>query len=313
MIIKIVERNLKMKRIIFLIAVISIFTLGIFAQKTEKKPIKKIQIVLLGTFHFGATGDKNRTNFDDEFSPKRQAEISDVVGRLARYNPDKIFVEQEASEQAKWDKIFAGYKNGVEPTGNNLKNEIFQIGVKLAKETKNPNGVTCVDFQMPTDFDAALKNAKTDVERNYINRVKAISDAPEPKNSNEKFFFLPFQNSENFKQLKLAETALPDYYIWLNSPENIARNHYNNDNYLALSFGENADYTGAEYVDLWYNRNLKIFTNILRNASLEDKRYLLIIGAAHVKVLKDFFRDHPYFEIVEVKDLLDKKQRKKSN
>ncbi len=106
----------------------------------------------MGTFHFGATGDKNRTSFDDEFSPKRQSEIDDVVGRLAKYNPDKIFVEQEPDEQAKWDKVYADYKNGVEPTGNNLKNEIFQIGVKPAKKTNNSRGVTCVDFQMPTDI-----------------------------------------------------------------------------------------------------------------------------------------------------------------
>ncbi len=96
-----------------------------------------------------------------------------------------------------------------------------------------------------------MKNAKTDVERNYINRVKAVNDAPEPKNSNEKFFFLPFQNSADFKQLKLAETSLPDYYFRLNSPEYIAQNHYDNDNHPALSFGENDDYVGAEYVDLW--------------------------------------------------------------
>jgi Family of unknown function (DUF5694) len=280
------------------------YVVGVSAQEKPKQPVKKIQILILGTFHFGATGDKNKTNFDDEFSPKRQAEITKVVEHLAKYNPDKIFVEQELGEQTKWDKIYTDFKNGSEPDGNNLKNEIFQIGVKLAKAMNNKNGVTCIDYQMPTDFETALKNAKTDVERNYINRVKAINDAPEPKNSNEKFLYLPFQKSKDFKSLKLAETSLPEYYLWLNSPEMIAYNHYSNDNYLALAFGENENYVGAEYVDLWYNRNLKIFTNIMRKTSLEDQRYLLLIGAAHVKVLRDFFAGNPYFEIVEVKDAL---------
>ena len=298
---------------LFFLAFLAIFLTGISAQDKPKIPAEKIQIVILGTFHFGATGDKNKTNFDDEFSPKRQSEINKIVERLAKYNPDKIFVEQEASEQAKWDKIYADYKNGVKPKDNDLKNEIFQIGVKLAKATNNKTGVTCIDYQMPTDFEAALKNAKTDVERNYINRVKAITDAPEPKNSNEKFLFLPFQKSKDFKSLKLAETSLTDYYSWLNSPEMIAYNHYSNDNYLALALGENENYVGAEYVDLWYNRNLKIFTNIMRNASLEDNRYVLLIGAAHVKVLRDFFAGNPYFEIVEVKDILGAENVKISN
>ena len=299
------------KKIIVLFALLFL-TLNVFAQEKPKPPAKKIQIVLLGTFHFGATNDTNKTNFDDEFSQKRQGEIKQIVEFLAKYNPDKIFVEQEQSEQAKWDKIYADYKNGVEPSGNNLKNEIFQIGIKLAEETNNPNGVTCVDFQMPTNFDAALKNAKDDVERNYINRVKAVSDAPEPKNTNEKFLFLPFQTSKDFKFLKLNESNLRDYYIWLNAPENIARTHYNNDNYLALALGENENYVGAEYVDLWYNRNLKIFTNILRNASLEDDRYLLIIGSAHIKVLRDMFEGNPYFEIVEVNNILGLQKQIKS-
>ncbi len=292
------------RKILISTGILLVCAFGIFAQKTEQKPIKKIQIVLLGTFHFGATNDKNKTNFGDEFSPKRQSEINKIVKQLAKYNPDKIFVEQEPSEQEKWNEIYADYKKGSEPTGNNLANEIFQIGVKLAKKTNNPNGVTCVDYQMPTDFDAALKNAKDDVARNYIRQVQAIGDAPEPQNSNEKFFFLPFKTSKNFKDHKLAETDLLDYYLWVNSPEYVARNHYNNDNYLALAFGQNENYVGAEYVTLWYNRNLKILTNILRNASLDDNRYLLIIGAAHVKVLRDFFADHPYFEVVEVKDVL---------
>lgn len=288
---------------LFILFVLLLSALTLAAQEKPKTPDRKIQIVLLGTFHYGTTTDKNKTEFD-ALAANRQKEIGQVVELLAKYNPDKIFVENEPGEQATWNKIYADYKQGIEPTGNALKNEIFQIGVKLAKKTNNPNGVICIDYQMPTDFEAALKNAKTDVERNYIKQVQAIAAAPEPKNSNEKFFFLPFKTSKDFKPLKIAESNLRDYYVWMNSPEYIARNHYGNDNYLALSFGENVDYTGAEYVDLWYNRNLKILTNILRRASLDDNRYLLIIGSAHVKVLKDFFRDHPYFEIVEVRDVL---------
>lgn len=299
------------KKLVIFTLLVFVCTLGIFAQESNKKPGKKIQIVLLGTFHFGATSDKNKTEFD-ALAASRQAEINRVVEALAKYNPDKIFVEHEPDQQAKWDKIYADYKQGIEPKGNDLRNEIFQIGVKLAKKTNNPNGVICVDYQMPTDYDDALKNAQTEVEKTYIKQVQAIAAAPEPKMSNQKFFNLPFQKSASFKALKLTESNLLDYYLYLNSPEYIALNHYNNDNYLALGLGENKDYTGAEYVNLWYNRNLKILTNILRNSSLEDNRYLLIIGSAHVKVLQDFFRDHPYFEVVSFENAIGGKQTEKT-
>ncbi len=285
--------------------VLLVLTLNSAAQEKPRPITKKIQIVLLGTFHFGATSDKNKQDFD-ALTETRQAEIKLVDAALAKYNPDKIFVEHEPGEQAKWDKIYADYKRGTEPTGNNLRNEIFQIGIKTAKLNNKPAGVICVDYQVPMDFEAALKSAKDDVERAYIKQVQTINDAPEPKNTNEKFLFLPFQASKDFKVLKLADVNLRDYYLWLNSPEALLRNHYNNDHYLALALGEGGNYVGAEYETIWYNRNLKILTNILRNASLADNRYLLIIGAAHVKTLRDFFEGNPYFEVVSVESILKK-------
>lgn len=294
---------MRRKLVIFFILLLLPVTLT--AQEKAKLPAKKIQIVLLGTFHYGATSDTNKQEFD-ALAANRQKEIKQVNELLAKYNPDKIFVEHEPDQQAKWDKIYEDFKKGIEPTGNDLRNEIFQIGIKTAKQNNKPKGVICVDYQVPTDFEAALKNAKDDVERGYIKQVQAIGNAPEPKNTNEKFLFLPFQASKDFKILKLADANLRDYYLWLNSPEAVLRGHYINDHYLALALGEGESYVGAEYETIWYNRNLKILTNILRNASLEDNRYLLIIGAGHIKTLQDFFTGNPYFEIVSVESILKK-------
>jgi len=294
-----------MKKFLFFTLIILSFLLAVSAQEKPKVPAKKIQIVLLGTFHYGATSDPNKPDFD-ALAPKRQTEINQVVELLAKYNPDKIFVEHEPSRQAKWDKIYEDFKKGIEPTGNDLINEIFQLGIKTAKKNNKSSGVICVDYQVPTDFETALKNAKDDVERGYIRQVQAIKDAPEPKNTNENFLFAPFPASKDFKILKLADTNLRDYYLWQNSPEAIIRNHYINDHYLALAIGENENYVGAEYESVWYNRNLKILTNILRTASSEDNRYLLIIGAGHVKTLQDFFSGNPYFEVTSVESILKK-------
>lgn len=288
---------------LFILFILLLLPIGASAQQKAPVPAKKIQIMILGTFHYGVTGDANKAQFD-ALAANRQAEIRQVDELLAKYNPDKIFVEHEPDQQAKWDKIYADYKRGIEPAGNDLRNEIFQLGIKIAALNDKPNGVICVDYQTPTDFEAALKNAKDDVERGFIKQVQAIKDAPEPQNTNEKFLFLPFQASEGFKIPKLTETNLRDYYLWQNSPEAIKRNHYINDHYLALAFGTGENYMGAEYESLWYNRNLKIFTNILRNASLEDDRYLLIIGAGHTKTLRDFFEGNPYFELVSVENIL---------
>lgn len=63
-------------------------------------PKSKIQIVLLGTFHFNQSLDSNSRLHSHLFTLKRQAEIQDIVNSLASFKPTKIFVEQEPDRQA---------------------------------------------------------------------------------------------------------------------------------------------------------------------------------------------------------------------
>ena len=45
-------------------------------------------------------------------------------------------------------------------------------------------------------------------------------------------------------------------------------------------------YEGSQAVTQWYERNLKIFSN-LQNICVDGDRVLLIIGSGHLKILKD--------------------------
>ncbi|HEY0457573.1 MAG TPA: DUF5694 domain-containing protein [Pyrinomonadaceae bacterium] len=304
---------LKVKVIFITLVVLFYGSAKIAGQEKSNLSNKRIKILILGTFHFGATSDVRKTDFDDLFSEKRQREINRIVALLAKYNPDKIFVENVPDKQEYWNNIYDDYKKGIEPVDGARRNEIFQIGVKLAKATNNEKGVICVDYQLQGKYDEALKNASDEVEKTFIRQAQAIVQAPDPSMANKEFFELPFKTSKGFKDLKLSENNLLDYYLWINTPENIARNHYINRNYNDLELGEGKNYLGAESVSLWYNRNLKILTNILRQASIKDNRYFLLIGAGHVKVLQDFFRDHPYFETISVRDVLGAANKKKSD
>ena len=51
-----------------------------FAQTKNEK----IKIILMGTFHYGATGDRNSTNFKDLFSEKRQKELEILLNPIAQ-------------------------------------------------------------------------------------------------------------------------------------------------------------------------------------------------------------------------------------
>ena len=53
----------------------------------------------------------------------------------------------------------------------------------------------------------------------------------------------------------------------------------------------------------WYNRNLRIFANIVRVTEPGD-RLLLVIGAGHVPILKQAADSSPEYRLVEVRSVL---------
>ena len=68
-----------------------------------------------------------------------------------------------------------------------------------------------------------------------------------------------------------------------------------------MAYGENDDFTGELFTLSFYDRNLKIYNNILRTIEIKnDKVILVLFGAAHTNILRQFFENHPYFEIVEL-------------
>ena len=72
----------------------------------------------------------------------------------------------------------------------------------------------------------------------------------------------------------------------------------------APAAGYGADYTGVEFITSWYERNAKIFTNILRQTDPSDKVCVLLFGSSHLLPLRHYFQNHPYFEVVELADIL---------
>ena len=115
------------------------------------------------------------------------------------------------------------------------------------------------------------------------------------------FFDLPYPFIEKRKALK--DITLSEYYIQLNNKYSRQANMYDYLHY-ALWYGEGADYTGENLTAVHYDRNLKIFTNILRQINPKtDKTIVVLFGSSHTAMLRQFFESHPMFEIIELNDL----------
>ncbi len=249
----------------------------VFAQNSNQK----IKVILIGTFHYGQTSDKGKTSFTDLFSDKRQSELDDIATKLSNFGVKKFFIETQASQQKKVDSLFSLFQSKKLVDTVELRDEQVQIAFRTA--LKNKAKLVATDNRQELPYDKI--NAYEEAHKN-----DSVNTYP--------FFDIPYPFTT--KRKKLSESVLSDYYIQLN---NIYSRQVIMYDYLhyALSYGKDADFTGVEFTLSWYDRNLKIFTNILRNTDYKDDKVVAVLyGSSHTAVLRHFFEDHPAFEVVDL-------------
>ncbi|GAB4029641.1 DUF5694 domain-containing protein [Spirosoma jeollabukense] len=269
--------------------IINYLTAFLVTTSVCAQPTPKIKILLLGTFHFAETADKGKTSFTDLFSAKRQQELQQLTSQLAHLKPDKIFIENEPDQQAHWDSLYSTYRQGKLDT-TALRNEIFQVGFRIARKAGLPR-VVCVDHQQPLPYDKlATFEQRTSKDSVALRKMAGY-----------KLLSLPYPYPK--KTQKLASSTLRDYYTYINSAEYDAGNRADYFVY-APAGGYDNDYTGVEFITSWYDRNAKIFTNILRQAEPTDKLHIVLFGSSHMLPLRHYFQTHPFFEVIEVADVL---------
>lgn len=259
-----------------------VFSLPVFSQPG----IEKIKVVLFGTFHFGETTDRNKTAFSDLFSEKRQSEIDTMIKAISSLNINKYFLEFDYSKQEKLDSLYGMYKNHLLTTEKQLSNEIIQVVFKANIENEVP--MIAADFKQELPYSEMMEY--------------------DEKHKNELYPYSFFEIPSPFlvKRKPLKDCTLSEYYIQLNNAYSIQIIMYDYLHY-ALSYGTGKNYVGENLTKVWYDRNLKIFTNILRSIDIKkDKTIFVLFGSAHTAVLRQFFENHPMFEIIELETFLKK-------
>lgn len=255
----------------------------------------KTKAMVLGVFHFDNPNldsytPKNAFNILEE---KRQIELDILLSNIAEYKPTKILLE---CARIKMDDIINGYYqnyvNGLLKL-NDKKNEVYQIGFKLAKRLDHSR-VYCSDasaewFGVELDWDNFDETA-------YL---KSNGQLTKYKRYDYESFYL---YSDSMKTVQ----TLTEHLITINRPENRLKDHqaYLTENVLT---GAGDNYLGADGVARWYRRNLRIFSNAYDITNFDkEERFLLIYGSGHVWQLRQLFNDSPDFDYVEPNSYLKK-------
>ena len=251
----------------------------------------RAQVLVLGVFHFQDAGrDAYKPEFPfDVLAPARQRELEDVLARLAAWKPTRIAVESRPERQPRLDSLYAVYPgNGMDT----LRNEIYQIGLRLAKRLGHP-GVYAVDA--PARFlDSAMARAE------WERRERALRRGPLSATDWDARFTALYRADDSLKTVRTLRETL----LYANSPERLAAGH---GHYLVgnLLNGEQGEFLGADgFVSSWYNRNLRIYSNIVRLIRAPEERVLVIIGAGHAPILRHALQSSPVVRLVDVREVL---------
>ena len=244
-----------------------------------------IAVFLLGTFHYGSTTDASRTDFYDLYSPERQAQLDTLADRIAAAGIDKVFIEREPRYQARYDSLYALYRAGQLTDTTVLRPEEVQLGFRVAERSGLP-GVICSDYKQELPYDRIARFDSVYADKVYSN-----------------FFSGDYPFTERDSLSDLARQSLTDYYLTLNNRWNVQRRLYDYLHYAMLSV-EGDDYTGPEFSAVWYERNLKIFANILNGLTGAERTIFVLYGASHADVLRDFFAGHRGFRVVGLGEVL---------
>jgi hypothetical protein len=241
------------------------------------------------------------------FSPKKQAELAKLRAQLARFRPEAIMLEAEPREQPQLDSLYERYRAGqlaftalAEGRG-----ERYQVGFVLARQLglPAPRGI---------DYYAATSQSLLSTGHNisyFQQDLKLLQTTVRPLR----------------RMVQHDSLSLYDYLALANQPALVALSHRAVFNQPAVvtsgtfsASGTNTQdlgrvdtaYIGAHYITLFYNRNLKIYTNILRaQQQTQARRVLVMMGQNHVGVLEELLAANPDYRVVHAASYLKTRQK----
>ncbi|MEI9810654.1 MAG: DUF5694 domain-containing protein [Bacteroidota bacterium] len=249
---------------------------------------KKSKVMIVGTFHFNDGGhDAYKPKFSVNIkSARRQAEIKDLLQLFAKFKPTKVTIENMPRWQRFHDSLYTEFLNNRYEPG---ENEIYQVCYRMAAMMGHKKVYTidapAREFEDPLNIDsfAAVHHQQQYLDSTYL-----------------KLFFSLYAKDDSLKSVLPLRTTL----AYENNPERL---RLGLGHYLIGDFKVAADglYPGADNSIYWWNRNLRIFSNILRLAAeSKEERIFVMIGAGHLQILRFLAMACPEIEFVDAYDYL---------
>ena len=250
------------------------------AAPSPAQTAPRAQVMVLGVYHMDNPGlDYANPTADDVLTPRRQVEMEAVAQALAEFRPTRIAVEAEPGRDSVFNARLRGYLAG---SYTLTRDERDQLGLRVARMLGHER-VYGVDYKLDMDVGGTIQFAAENGQGELVQRMTAQIQA--------------VMAEENAKMATSSVGALL-------ADANSARADSMHGWYLVMAtVGRDTAYRGADEVSAWYARNLHIFANIARVAQ-PGERVLVIMGAGHGTLLRQFIDESPDLDLVPAEPYL---------
>jgi hypothetical protein len=238
------------------------------------------EILILGTYHMANPGhDIHNMQADDVLSPKRQLEINQLIEVLKRFQPTKIAIEGDVGSK----RLTTEYADYLAGKYTLSRNEIDQIGYRLARELGHRT-------IYPVDVDGDFPWMRV------VNYAKANGLAARFDSLNAGTGKLVKEQGDFLASHSVLETLQ-----FMNDDARAARDM---GLYFAIArYGEPYEYAGPDLLAAWYQRNIRIYRNIVALIDSPNERILVIYGSGHLPWLRQDVADDPSVRLSKLAEL----------
>jgi len=206
--------------------------------------------------------DIHNMQADDVLSPQRQQEITQLIEVLKRFHPKKIAIEDDIGSQ-RVEREYSDYLAGKYTLS---RNETNQIGYRLAKELSHKS-VYPIDDEAEFPWQRVVNYAKAN---GRTEKFDAISSGWGTLVKEQGDFLRSHTVLETLEYMNSDSRAAKDMAFY----------------FATVPYGDPSDYAGPDLLAAWYQRNIRIYSNIVKLIESPNDRILVIYGAGHLGWLR---------------------------
>jgi len=248
----------------------------------SNRNIEKIKVLNFGAFHMGSTTDAHTTEFD-QHKKENQLRLHEIVKKIALFKPTVIVLEKLPENN---EKLQAQYKKYIKNPNMSFKNpsEVELLAFELGRLSKTER-IYGIDHKMSYNYMIA-KDIENSIDSSFINNfyMNPMQFYPEVDIDEDTLDLLD--------KLKLTnEEKYLDFLMTVNAD-------------IITHVGTEKGFEGADESAKYYQRNLRMYSNLNRIKLNKDDRVFILLGASHTAFFRDFINRSPKYEMVNTFDYL---------